>query len=197
MVGIDQSEVQRGGDLIAYLQPYASGNAMPTDSAWGTAWGGAWVNEGASDGGLDVNINFTYDEQHTDQSLFAMFTIATAGEIHLQASLLQTTPQRLAKVIGQGTISTVAAISGTRGHTDLLIDGTLVVSRLTGGFDSKHRADLEPVRTILWNAQAVGSQAMKFVRTAPVTLALDLQGYPDDLNAGRILTYRDLSAALP
>lgn len=192
-----QSDVQRGGDLIAYLQPYASGNVMPADSAWGTAWGGSWVDEGASDGGLDVTINFTYDEQHVDQSLFPIFTIATAGEIHLQASLLQTTPQRLAKLLGQGTVSTQAAASGVRGHTDLLIDGTLGVTRLTGGFDVRQRADLESLRTVLWNAQAVGSQALKFVRTAPTALALDLQGYPDDLNSGRILTYRDVSAALP
>lgn len=196
-MALDQSEVQRGGDLLVYLEPYASGNVMPTDSAWGTAWGGSFVNEGYSDGGVDLNIAFTYDPQHVDQSLFPIFTIATAGEIHLVASLLQTTPQRLAKVLGQGTVATVAASSGVRGHTDLLIDGTLGVTRLTGGYDVRQRSDLEGLRMLLWNAQAVGSQALKFVRTAPAPLALDLQGYPDDLNSGRILTYRDISAALP
>jgi hypothetical protein len=193
---LDQSEVERSGDILVYTEPYASGNTPPTDSAWGTAFGGSWANEGYSDAGVDVDIAYTYAQQNVDQSIFPIFTIATGATIHLKTVLLQTTPQRLQKVLGQGSIATVSPISGTRGHTDLTLDTGLTINRLSAAFDVKHR-DGESIRPILWNAQAVGSQSLKFVRTAPVSMTADFEGYPDDLNAGRVLLWRKIVAALP
>lgn len=194
----DAAEVFRSGDLKVYAQAYNSALAFPADSAWGTAPGGSLVDKGFSNGGLDVHIAMTYDDQNVDQLIYPIFTIGTAGDVHLITNLLQITAANLQQSIGgQGTLSTVAAGSGTRGHTDLLIDGTVSVNYQQVYFDSKHPGDGEALRQMIWKGIAKGNPQLKLIRTAAAELVFDVQGYPDTANSNKIMTWRDVIAALP
>jgi hypothetical protein len=194
----DASEILRTGDLHAYDQAYGSGTSFPTDSAWGTSPGGSWGILGFTNDGFDVNISMTYDEQHVDQLIYPAFVIGTAGDIHLVTNLLQVTAANIQKAIGgQGSLSTTAAESGTRGHTDLLIDGTVNVNHRQVYFDAKHPGDGEAVRQVLWNAIMRGNAQMKLSRAAAAQIQFDAQGLPDTANGNKIMTWRDVIPALP
>jgi hypothetical protein len=194
----DSTEVIQSGGLLVYTEPYSSGNSFPADSAWGTAPGGSWVDKGYTRDGLAVNMGMNYEDVTVDQVPYPIFSIGTSGDIHFVTNLAQITAPNLKEVLGgQGTISTVAAGSGTRGHTDLLVAGELSVNYLSVYYDIKHPGDNEGARFTLWKAQARANQAMTFQRTAPAQLAFDAQGFPDTANSSRIVTFRDVIPALP
>lgn len=197
MTGSSTEVVQTGG-LIVYSQPYASGNSMPTDSAWATAWGGSWVDKGFTQDGLNVNIGVDYTDVTVDQSVYALYTIGTAGDMHLVTNLAQLTMANLKEALGgNGTVSTVNAISGTRGHVDLALFGDVTVNFLTAGYDIYHPGDLEALRYVIWKGQARAAQQMSFQRTNKALVAYDVQAYIDTANSNRMLTARDVIPALP
>jgi hypothetical protein len=198
MPGQIAEEVVQTRGLKVYTEPYSSGNALPADSAYGTAWGGSWVEKGFSDGGLNVNMSMNYDDVTVDQSVYPIFTIGTAGDIHFVTNLVQLTALNLQQAIGgQGSIATVAASSGVRGRTTLAIDGTVNVNYITVGYDIRHPGDGEALRPIIWKGQARGNPQMSFTGTAKAAFPLDVQAYPDTANASRVMTWVDIIPALP
>jgi len=198
MPGQDSSEVIQTRGLLLYTEPYSSANVMPVDSAWGTAPGGAWVEKGYTDGGFNVNATMSYEDVTVDQNIYPIFTIGTSGDIHFVVNLAQVTAANLKEALGsQGTLSTVAAGSGTRGHTDLAITGDVTVSYITAYMDIRHPGDGEGLRPVIWKGQCRGNPTMQFAPGQKALLPLDIQAYPDTVNASRVLTWRDVIAALP
>lgn len=197
MAGTPTNVVQTR-DIIVYSEAYSSAAALPADSAWGTAWGGSFVDLGYTDGGVDVNIGIDYQDVHVDQELDPVLIVASGRNVRLTTVLAEPTPANLNRAIGgQATLTTVAASSGVRGHTDADLNATLTLNYLTAGFDVRLPGDVEALRIIAWKAQGRGSPAIKFAADSKATIPLELQAFPDAANSNRVLRWRDISAALP
>jgi hypothetical protein len=197
MAGNSQN-LLRSRDFIAYIAPYSSANAMPVDSAWGTAPGGTYRDVGYGDGGLGFTMSAAFDNVLVDQSIDPVAVIATGRDVHMSARLAEFTPQNLKDATSQGSLATVAASSGVRGHTSFTLDNTIGVNYLTALFDVKMAlGDGEPIRFAGWRGQVRSAVAATISAGATVVLPLDVQLFPDPNNGNRVLEIRDVSAALP
>lgn len=190
------TNVQQSRDFIMYEEAYASGNSMPTDSAWGTAWGGSWVDIGYTDGGLRFNVSTTFDDVKVDQSIDPVLTVATGRDIRLSGNMAEFTTANMKVATGQGTSSTTAATSGVRGHTDLAFDATIALTYLTVGFDVHASGDGESFRPVAWRSQARSNPQVQFTATAKAAIPFEVECFPDPNNSNRILTLRKVLAAL-
>jgi len=190
------ANVQQSRDFLMYQEPYSAANTMPADSAWGTAWGGSWVDVGYTDGGLRFNVAPTFADVHVDQAIDPVLVVPTGRDVRLAGNLAEFTTGNFKIATGQGTISTVAASSGVRGHTDLAFDNTLVLTYLTSGFDVHASGDGESFRPVAWRAQPRGTPQVQFSATTKAMVPFELQCFPDPNNANRILTLRKVIAAL-
>lgn len=192
------AQVVQTRDIVVYVAAYSAAAALPTDSAWGTAWGGAFRDMGSTDGGVNVNISYQFEDVTVDQLIDPVLTIPSGRNVRLATTLAEPTTANLKDAIsGQATITTVAAISGTRGHSDADLNPLLTNVYQTVGLDLKHPGDGEAIRIIVWNGQGRGSPAVAFAPGAKATIPFEVQAYPDGANSNRILRWRDISAALP
>lgn len=190
--------ILRSRDIIAYLAPYSSTNAMPADSAWATSPGGLWRDVGGTDGGLGFNIGTNYDDVLIDQSVDAVAVIPTGRDIHMTAQLAEFTAQNLKDATSQGSLATVAASSGVRGHTSFTMDNTVNVTYLSALFDVKMAlGDQESMRFAGWRGQVRTAVQGTINAGATLVLPVDIQLFPDPNNTNRVLEVRDISAALP
>ena len=197
-MAVTPGNVLQSRDFGCFRQAYTSSNALPSDSAAQTSPGGSWVDVGGVDGGLDVRMSATYEDVHVDQNIYPIYTIGTNGDLHMVTNLAELTPQNLQFVTGQGALTTVAAGSGTRGHTDLTISGTIAVNYFSVLYQIKNSAgDGEDIRILLRKAIMKGSPQPKFSGGSKAILPMDAQGYPDSANSDQVLVWRDIIAALP
>jgi hypothetical protein len=197
MAGTPTNVIQ-SRDIIMYLAAYSASNALPADSAWGTAWGGTYRDAGYTDGGVNVNIGIDYTDVHVDQELDPVLIVASGRNVRLAATLAEPTTANLKDAIGgQGSITTVAATSGVRGHADLDLSPTLSLNYQTVGFDVKHPGDGEAIRVIAWKAQGRGSPQIQFAADSKAAVPFEAQAFPDAANSNRVLRWRDIIAALP
>ncbi len=193
----DSQNVQQSRDMLMYVAPYSASNAMPSDSAWGTAPGGAYRDVGYTDGGLGFNVGMTYEDVTVDQSIDPIAVIPTGRDLRLTGNLAELTPQNLKDATSQGTLATVAASSGVRGHIDLDFDSTINVNYLTGLFDVKMSLGTgEALRIALWRAQIRSAIQATFSATGKVVLPVEMQGFPDPNNSGRVMKFRKILPAL-
>jgi hypothetical protein len=191
-------QVLQSRDIIAYIAPYAASNAMPADSAYGTAPGGTYRDVGYTDGGLGFNVGATFEDVRVDQSIDPVGVIATGRDVRLTGRMAEFTLQNLKDATSQGTLTTTPASSGVRGHTDFTMDNTIGVNYLTALFDVKHAlGDGESMRFALWRGQVRSAVAGTISAAAKLVLPFEVQAFPDPNNANRVLTVRDVIAALP
>jgi hypothetical protein len=198
VVSITPGNVIQSRDFGIFRQAYTSLNALPALSAAQTSPGGSWVDMGGVDGGLDVRMSNTFEDVHVDQRIYPIYSIGTAGDIHMVTNLAELTPQNLQFATGQGQLSALAAGSGTRGHNTLTIDGTVVVNYFSVLYQIKNSAgDGEDIRVLLRKGLPKGSPQPKFSGTGKAVIPMDVQGYPDSANSDEVLVWQDITAALP
>lgn len=191
-------QILQSRDILAYIATYSAANAMPADSAWGTAPGGTYRDIGYTDGGLGFNVETTFEDVRVDQSIDSVGVIGTGRNVRLTAAMAEFTMQNLKDATSQGTLTTVNATSGVRGHTDLAFDNTVSVNYLTVLFDVKHAlGDAESMRFALWRGQVRSAVAATMSSANKVVLPFEVQAFPDPNNANRVMTVRDIIAALP
>jgi len=191
--------------MILYTEPWATANAVPADTiAWGTTWGGAWIDKGYTRDGLRFRMNVPRTNIQVDQVLDPVLRIPTSRELNMETNLAQVNATNLQEASGQPTtqVSTTAAASGTRGHTDLAILGTITDNFLTAGFDIQNPGDLEAVRLIGWKGIVLSEVQLNFQVTDAAQIAFNIGLVPDSgtagsINPARIATFRDVLAALP
>lgn len=194
----NSSQILQSRDIAAYIAAYSSALTFPADSAYGTSPGGTWRDVGYTDGGLGFNVENTFEDVTVDQSVDPVGVIGTGRNVRLTAQLAEFTMQNLKDATSQGTLTTVAAISGTRGHTDLAFDNTIAVNYLAVYFDTKMSlGDGEAMRFMLWRGQVRSAVAATISATSKVILPFEVQAFPDPNNANRVMTVRDVIAALP
>lgn len=197
MVGNAQQILQTR-DIIAYIAAYSASLTFPTNSAWGTAPGGTWRDIGFTDGGLGFNVENQFENVTVDQSVDPVGVIGTGRNVRLSAQMAEFTMQNLKDATSQGTLSTLAAQSGVRGHTELAFDNTINVNYLAVYFDAKHAlGDAEAMRFALWRGQVRSAVSGTINSGSKLVLPFEVQAFPDPNNSNRVLTARDVIAALP
>lgn len=191
--------VQQGRDFAFYQAPYASTNAMPTDSAAQTTPGAPWVDTGYSDGGIGFNIGTTYDDVRVDQEIDIVAIIPSGRDIRMSAQLAEFTLTNLQAAIGQGSSSTVAATSGVRGHTDLAIANTISITYRSVLAQVKRSlsTDQEDLRIVIWRGQCRSAVATTFQSGSKAIIPFEVQAFPDPNNSNRVMTLRSVLAPLP
>lgn len=201
-MAFDASAVLFGRDFIVYTTPWAAANTVPADTiAYGTAWGtpasqpAPWVDAGYTDGGLNFGIEITRGEIRVDQSLDPVGRPATGRNMTLTTNLAEFTATNIANAAGQGTVTTVAASAGVRGHNDLDISSTIVDAYRSIGYDIKAQ-DLEAFRIIGWKTLPSGGIAGAINPEDNATISLAASCFPDtSTNPARILKLRDVIPA--
>lgn len=184
--------------MIPYIAPYSAGQTFPADSAWGTSPAGTWRDVGYTDGGLGFNVENSFEDVTVDQSIDPIAVIASGRNVRLSAQMAEFTMQNLKDATSQGTLTTTAASSGVRGHTDLAFDNTIGINYLGVYFDVKHAlGDGEPMRFVGWRGQVRSAVAATLNATSKLILPFEVQLFPDPNNSNRVLSVRDVIAALP
>lgn len=161
----------------------------------------AMTDAGYTNGGLGLNTNVERTEIRVDQEFYPVSNPITAQSFVLTTELAEMTPANLLRATGLGTLSAVAAGSGTKGHDDLAISST-VAEVFAGWMFEVQQPDLEPFRILGYRTQVTGSPSPQFTPDAPATLALEVTclvdtGFTGYAGAGRIALVRDMIPALP
>lgn len=181
--------------MIVYTEPYSGSNAMPADSAYGTSPGGSWVNRGVTDGGMEVSIATTRGAINVDQYPDPVLRPVTGRSVTLKGNLAQFTDQALLVAVGQGSVATVAATSGVRGHDEFTLTSTVSDSYYSALLDVQDPGDLEAIRTFVGYGLPSGTVNPKFgLATAAAMIPFEITAVPDP-STGNILKIRDIIQA--
>lgn len=203
----NQSEVIAGRNMLVYtatFNPTAPGNQFPVDTiVWGTSWGNAsagfpWTEKGFTRDGLRFRMNVPRTNILVDQVVDPVLRIPNSRELNMETNLAQVNTQNLQEATGQlpSQITTVAATTAARGHSELVIQGTIVDAFLTAGFDILNPGDLEAVRLIGWKGIVLAEVQMNFQVTDAAQIAFNVGLVPDTLaSPARVVTFRDIIAA--
>lgn len=197
-MAFNSANILQSRDMIPYVAPYASSNAMPALAAWGVAWGAPYRDMGGTDGGLGFNVEHTFEDVGIDQSIDPVAVIVSGRNIRLSAQLAEFTMQNLKDASSQGSLATVSPSSGVRGSVTLNFDTTINVNYLTVGFDVKHAiGDAESVQFMAWRAQVRSAVSGTISAGSKLILPFEVQAFPDPNNSNRVLAIRDVTPALP
>jgi hypothetical protein len=197
--------VLSGRNFKVYTVPWNATITVPLDTiAYGTAWGtpsgqtGAWVESGYTEGGLTFGAEITRGEIRVDQELDPVLRPATGRNLTMSTQLAEFTDANIKSSTGQGTITTLAAVSGTRGHDDLDISSTITDNYLGVGFDIQHPGDLEAFRVFGWKTLPSGGFTGTVNPGDKATISFAANLLPDtSTTPARIMKIRDVIAALP
>lgn len=194
----DQTKIMATRDTRLYVEPFLTGNALPADTVlWGTAWGGSWVDEGYTIGGLHFRASVQRTEIKVDQEVDPVFRIPTGRDMGITTNLAEITAAHIKTATGMGAITTVAAISGTRGHDDLVIGSSLAETYNSVGADVL-APDGEAFRLFLKKALIVGSPTIDLAPEAAGQIAFDAAALPDTSVVPTLIAIiRDVIPALP
>lgn len=204
-MAFNQANVLATRDYKVFTAPWDEENDLPADSVeYATAWGtvGAmpspWVESGYVDGGLHFTSSVERAEIRVDQELDPVLRPATGRDIRMTTNIAEFTPANIANSTGQGSTSTVAAGSGTKGHTDWSLTSTIAENYLSIGYDLQHNGDDEAVRVIGYKGQVLGAPTFDFTADNKVLIPLEVQLLPDTSDSpARIAKIRDIEPALP
>lgn len=201
----NQAAIISGRNFLVYTVPWNATVTVPLDTvSYGTPWGtpagqtGAWVDSGYTDSGVQVSIAVDRGEIRVDQELDPVLRPATGRTTQFSTTLAEFTAANLKNAAGQGTITTVAAASGTRGHDDLDVSSTIADNYIAAGMDFLHPGDNQAFRVFAWKCLPQGGVQATFNPQDKATVPFALNVFPDtSTNPARIVKFRDVSAALP
>jgi hypothetical protein len=112
-------------------------------------------------------------------------------------NLAEMSPSKIQLASGQGTLTSLAPIVGTRGHDDLAIGSLITDVFVSIGFDIQTQ-DLEPFRIIGYRCQMSGSMAIDFTVDAKAMVPIEATLLPDtSVSPARVAKIRDVIPALP
>jgi hypothetical protein len=199
----DALQVLQTRNFWAYTVDFNTANDLPADTiAWGAAWTVAgmpkpWVLQGYTDGGLHFGTDITRADVSVDQSLDPVMRPATARSATMSFNLAEMSPSKIQLASGQGTLTSLAPIVGTRGHDDLAIGSLITDVFVSIGFDIQTQ-DLEPFRIIGYRCQMSGSMAIDFTVDAKAMVPIEATLLPDtSVSPARVAKIRDVIPALP
>lgn len=203
-MAFNQAEVLSSRNFRLYTVPWHATTTLPEDSVdYGTAWGtpsgqtGAYSDPGYTDGGINFNVAIERGAISVDQELDPVLRPATSRDTRLSTNLAQVTPANILSATGQGAVSTSAATTAARGHTDWDQDSDIAVNYLTVGVDVEHNGDSLPFRLALWKCQVLGGMQITLNPTDKAVVTFEVAALPDtSTSPARIAKARDILAQL-
>jgi hypothetical protein len=193
----NSAQIIASRDFAVRYAVYSAANTMPADTIpWDGAWGGTWLAPGYTNGGLHFTTEIARADIRVDQELDPVLRPATSRTANMNFNLSQFTAQLVAVATGQGTVTSVAPATGTRGHDDFILSSTVADIFYAVGFDVLAQ-DREPIRFVGWRGQTVGSPTFDITPEAALLTPMNLTLFPDtSTSPARIATIRDVIAAL-
>jgi hypothetical protein len=181
-----------------YYDDYAAVNALPADTVEYSTDPAGYTDVGWTSGGLTFGVDQTRNEIRVDQEFFPVSNPLADVTVTMGAELAEITPANLLAATGLGTVGSVAAGSGTRGHDELVITSDFTESTRTW-LARVQMPDNEAANIALWRGQATASVDMTITPDNPSTIGVEVTGLVDSAGtpAGRIATYRRVTPALP
>lgn len=203
-VAFNAAEVLSSRNFRLYTAAWNATTVLPLDTVnYGTAWGtpagqtGAYSDLGYTDGGINFNVAVDRGAINVDQELDPILRPATGRDTRLSTNLAQTTPANILAATGQGGVTTVAATTAARGHTDWDQDSDVDTIYLTVGVDIEHNGDLLPARLALWKCQVLGGMSITLNPTDKAVISFEVAALPDtSTTPARIAKFRDILASL-
>lgn len=203
-MAFNSAEVLSSRNFRLYVAAWNATTTLPLDSVnYGTAWAtpsgqtGAYTDLGYTDGGINFNVSVDRGAINVDQELDPILRPATGRDTRLSTSLAQLTPANILSATGQGAVTTVAATTAARGHTDWDQDGDIDTTYLTVGVDIEHNGDSLPARLALWKSQVLGGMSITLNPTDKAVISFEVAALPDTTTSpARIAKYRDVLAQL-
>ncbi len=203
-MAFDQSKVLATRDYKVYTVPWNASNTIPLDTVlYGTTWGtpsgqsAPYVESGYVDGGLHFTSSVERAEIRVDQELDPVLRPATGRDVRMSTNLAEFGPSNILNATGQGALTTVAATTAARGHTDWDLNSSIAENFLTVGFDLQHNGDDQAVRVIGWKGQVLGSPTFDFTADNKAVIPLEVQLLPDTSSSpARIAKIRDIEPIL-
>lgn len=168
MAGFDSTMVIGGRGLVFYDQPFATGNALPTNSVYGTAWPGPWINRGYTNDGLRVNWRRQFVEWDVDQTPFPILRTPDTFDFRFGGNLRQFDVTALQAATQQGTATSSA------GDNRYVVTDQVTVGLVSVGFDVANPnvtniagTGNEAVRSLAKRAIPVGDMNLSFTPRPP------------------------------
>lgn len=189
----DSTKVLASRNIIVYTAPYDASNALPADTVlWGTTWGGSFADVGYTSGGVHFTTEVTRGEIRVDQELDPVLRPATARTASMNTNLAEFKASNIVTATGQGSVTTLAATTATRGHDDYALGSTVADNFYAVGFDIKAQ-DSEAIRFVGWRGQPTGSPTFDLTPESAALIPLNLSLLPDtSTSPARIATIRDI-----
>lgn len=195
----NSSKVLATRDIIFYYKTYHQTNRLPdNDVLWGTAWDtpsgqtGAWVDGGFTQGGLGFSAEISRTDIRMDQSLDPVLRPATGRTVTMTANLGEFDLDSVVTATGQGSVGTLAATTGARGHDEWSMGSTVADNFYSTAFDIQHPGDDEAVRVVGWYVQPTGAEQWTFGPEAAALTPFNVSLFPDPNNSNRVATIRDI-----
>jgi hypothetical protein len=189
------SAVQYGREIAVRLAPYTGANALPADTvAFDGTWGGGFVDAGYTSGGVHVTTQVTRQGVEVDQELDPISLVPTARTATMATNLAQLSVDTIVSATGQGTVTTLAPTTATRGHEEIVIGATIDETGISVGFDILGR-DNEPIRVLGRRGFPNAGMTLDFVKNSAtgVLTPLSVQLTPDSANSSQVLVIRDIN----
>lgn len=173
-------------------------DVFPADTvAYGSPWTG-FTESGYVTGGLHFSIGQDFSEIRVDQEVDPILYVPNGRDLRMTTTLAEITAQNIKAATGAGTITTVAAGSGTKGHDDLDITGTIAMLFTSTGFDIQAPGDSEAFRVLGWKTIATGAPSIDIASTDAAGIAYEARCLPDTSTVpARVMKIRDVIPALP
>lgn len=197
MTARDANQILQTGDMYVLYKDYATGAALPANTVLaGTVWS-TYTDGGYTDGGLSLNIQNQYGESRVDQEPDPLFRPFQSRTLELRFPLAEFTAPNINLGSGTGTLTTTAAISGTRGQDELVIGSGTAAQYKTWGYDFL-QPNSEAFRILVPKGQASGSANPTVSRTQKGLLNTQITAILDtSFSPARAMVIRDVIPALP
>ena len=171
--------------------------SMPANTVAGMTgtWGTGWVDPGGTEGGVALAMGRATEDVMLDQLFDPAYILDTGRDIRLSTLLGESSAENLKASQGYGTITTVAAISGTRGNVDLAIPaGAPGSTNTAAGFEARQRNG-EYFRGLFYSVRPVPTGDMRIIKNNKATIPVSYRAIaPASGNVGLL---RWITPALP
>lgn len=171
------NEIFAGRDVICYLEPFAAGNSMPAQSAWGTAPGGSWVNEGYTKDGVAVRWRQQIQTYMVDQSLDPVTALPLSRDLRFVASIGQIDFPALVASTSAG--SATGALAPSSGVATYILQSVAQNLYYSVFFDVRNPLTNDFAHFVGWFTRGVGDQEIRVHLPDIAQLNIEMQAFPD------------------
>lgn len=201
----DATKVVYGRNTRIYRVAWSTNTTLPADSVQvPTTWGTPspqtlpWLDMGSTSGGIRFGLAVQRADIRTDQQFDPIARVATSRTGTIGANLTEITPANLLAATGQGSITSVAAISGTAGHDDLDLSDVVLETFYSVGIDVLAPGTGQPFRVLGWKTLPTGAPTINFQVQTEALLAFEASLLVDtSTSPARVIKVRAVTAPLP